>query len=107
VLPEYVEMFVALHMCSYYADGEENNGLHYNEAEDGITVFQAYVIMYACVRNRCYTLAKRRLIDGDTISSVLGDDLTEPIFDVSETNNYDSADGVRSDLKPFRGQCQG
>lgn len=97
-----MEIVVVLHMRSYYGDGEETDILYYTEAEDGITESRGYATLYACDRDKCYTLAVHRLIDGDTTSSVLGDDPTEPIFDMREARNYDSADGARSDLNKFR-----
>jgi len=41
------------------------------EAKRGTTSFHAYATLYARVRNKRYTLAVRRLEDGDTASSVL------------------------------------
>jgi len=71
VLPEQVEIVVDLHLRPYYGDEEETGGLYYSEAKDGTTAFHAYATLYARVRNKRYTLAVRRLTDGDTASSVL------------------------------------
>ena len=71
VLPEQVETVVDLHLRPYYGDEDETAGLYYNEAKDGTTAFHAYATLYARVRNKRYTLAVRRLTDGDTASTVL------------------------------------
>ena len=73
VLPEQVEIVVDLHLRPYYGDEDETDGLYYNEAKDGTTAFHAYATLYARVRNKRYTLAVRRLTDGDTASSVLAE----------------------------------
>jgi len=73
VLPEQVEIVVDLHLRPYYGDRDETDGLYYNEAKDGTTAFHAYATLYARVRNKRYTLAVRRLTDGDTASSVLAE----------------------------------
>jgi hypothetical protein len=73
VLPEQVEIIVDLHLRPYYGDEEETDGLYYNEAKDGTTAFHAYATLYVRVRNKRYTLAVRRLTDGDTASSVLAE----------------------------------
>jgi len=73
VLPEQVEIVVDLHLRPYYGDEDETDGLYYSEAKDGTTAFHAYATLYARVRNKRYTLAVRRLTDGDTASSVLAE----------------------------------
>ncbi|WP_018257795.1 ISH3 family transposase [Halomicrobium katesii] len=73
VLPEQVEIVVDLHLRPYYGDRDKTDGLYYNEAKDGTTAFHAYATLYARVRNKRYTLAVRRLTDGDTASSVLAE----------------------------------
>ena len=73
VLPEQVEIVVDLHLRPYYGDEDETNGLCYSEAKDETTAFHAYATLYARVRNKRYTLAVRRLTDGDTASSVLAE----------------------------------
>ena len=73
VLPEQVEIVVDLHLRPYYGDRDETDGLYYNEAKDGTTAFHAYATLYARVRNKRYTLAVRRLTDGDTASSILAE----------------------------------
>jgi len=73
VLPEQVEIVVDLHLRPYYGDTEDTDGLYYGEAKRGTTAFHAYATLYARVRNKRYTLAVRRLTDGDTASSVLAE----------------------------------
>ena len=73
VLPEQVEIVVDLYLRPYYGDEDETDGLYYNEAKDGTTAFHAYATLYARVPNKRYTLAVRRLTDGDTASSVLAE----------------------------------
>jgi len=43
------------------------------QAKRGTTAFHAYATLYARVKNKHYTLAVRRLTDGDTASSVLAE----------------------------------
>ena len=73
LLPEQVEVAADLHLRPYYGDEDETDGLYHSEAKDGTTAFHAYATLYARVRNKCYTLAVRRLQDGDTASSVLAE----------------------------------
>ncbi|SDX35931.1 hypothetical protein SAMN05443574_1361 [Haloarcula vallismortis] len=73
MLPEQVEIVVDLHLRPYYGDRDETDGLYYNEAKAGTTAFHAYATLYAHVRNKRYTLAVRRLTDGDTASGVLAE----------------------------------
>ena len=73
VLPEQVEIVVDLHLRPYYGDTDDTAGLYYSEAKRGTTAFHAYATLYARVRNKRYTLAVRRLTDGDTASSVLAE----------------------------------
>ena len=73
ILPEQVEIVVDLHLRPYYGDRDEADGLYYNEAKAGTTAFHAYATLYAHVRNKRYTLAVRRLTDGDTASGVLAE----------------------------------
>ena len=73
VLPEQVETVVDLHLRLYYGDEDDTDGLYYSEAKRGTTAFHAYATLYARVRNKRYTLAVRRLTDGDTASSVLAE----------------------------------
>ena len=73
VLPEQVEIVVDLHLRPYYGDEDDTDGLYYSEAKRGTTAFHAYATLYARVRNKRYTLAVRRLTDGDTASSVLAE----------------------------------
>ena len=72
-LPEQVEVVVDLHLRPYYGDEDETSGLYHSEAKGGTTAFHAYATLYARVRNKRYTLAVRRLEDGDTASSVLAE----------------------------------
>lgn len=73
LLPEQVEVAIDLHLRPYYGDEDETDGLYYSEAKDGTTAFYAYATLYARVRSKRYTLAVRRLTDGDTASSVLAE----------------------------------
>lgn len=72
-LPDQVEVVVDLHLRPYYGDEDETDGLYYSEAKAGTTAFHAYATLYACVNNKRYTLAVRRLTDGDTTSDVLAE----------------------------------
>ena len=73
LLPEQVEVVCDLHLRPYYGDEDETDGLYHSEAKDGTTAFHAYATLYARVRNKRYTLAVRRLEDGDTASNVLAE----------------------------------
>jgi len=73
VLPDQVELVVDLHLRPYYGDEDETEDLYYSEAKDGTTAFHAYATLYARVRHKRYTLAVRRLTDGDTASDVLAE----------------------------------
>ena len=73
LLPEQVEVVAGLHLRPYYGDEDETDGLYHSEAKDGATAFHAYATLYARARNKRYTLAVRRLQDGDTASSVLAE----------------------------------
>jgi hypothetical protein len=73
VLPEQVEIVVDLHLRPYYGNEDDTDGLYYSEAKRGTTAFHAYATLYARVRNKRYTLAVRRLTDGDTASGVLAE----------------------------------
>ena len=70
-LPEQVEVVVDLHLRPYYGDEDETAGLYSSQAKAGTTSFHAYATLYGRVRNKRYTLAVRRLTDGDTASDVL------------------------------------
>ncbi len=73
VLPEQVEVCADLHLRPYYGDEDETDGLYHSEAKRGTTAFHAYATLYARVTNKRFTLAVRRLEDGDTASSVLAE----------------------------------
>ena len=73
LLPEQVEIVVDFHLRPYYGDEDETDGLYYSEAKRGTTAFHAYATLYARVKNKRYTLAVRRLADGDTASDVLAE----------------------------------
>ncbi len=73
VLPKQIEVVVDLHLRPYYGDEDETDGLYHSEAKRGTTAFHAYATLYARVRDKRYTLAVRRLEDGDTASSVLAE----------------------------------
>ena len=73
ILPEQVEIVADLHLRPYYGDEDETEGLYHSQAKRGTTAFHAYATLYARVRNKRYTLAVRRLTDGDTASSVLAE----------------------------------
>jgi len=59
--------------CGYYGDEDDTDGLYHSVAKRGTTAFHAYATLYARVKNKRYTLAVRRLKDGDTASSVLAE----------------------------------
>ena len=73
LLPEQVEVCADLHLRPYYGDKADTDGLYHSEAKRGTTSFHAYATLYARVTNKRYTLAVRRLEDGDTASSVLAE----------------------------------
>jgi len=73
VLPEQVEVCADLHLRPYYGDEDDTDGLYHSVAKRGTTAFHAYATLYARVKNKRYTLAVRRLKDGDTASSVLAE----------------------------------
>jgi hypothetical protein len=73
ILPEQVEIVADLHLRPYYGDEDETESLYHSQAKRGTTAFHAYATLYARVRNKRYTLAVRRLTDGDTASSVLAE----------------------------------
>ena len=73
LLPEQVEIVVDFHLRPYYGNTDDTDGLYYSEAKRGTTAFHAYATLYARVRNKRYTLAVRRLTDGDTASNVLAE----------------------------------
>jgi len=70
LLPEQVEVCADLHLRPYYGDEDDTDGLYHSVAKRGTTAFHAYATLYARVKNKRYTLAVRRLKDGDTASSV-------------------------------------
>jgi hypothetical protein len=72
-LPEQVEVVADLHLRPYYGDEDDTEGLYHSEAKRGTTAFHAYATLYARVDNKRYTLAVRRLTDGDTASDVLAE----------------------------------
>jgi len=65
-----VEVVSDLHLRPYYGDEDDTDGLYHSQAKRGTTAFHAYATLYARVKNKHYTLAVRRLTDGDTASSV-------------------------------------
>ncbi|KOX95952.1 ISH3 family transposase [Halorubrum tropicale] len=73
LLPEQVEVCADLHLRPYYGDEDDTDGLYHSVAKRGTTAFHAYATLYARVKNKRYTLAVRRLEDGDTASSVLAE----------------------------------
>ena len=70
-LSEQVEVVVDLHLRPYYKDEDETDGLYHSQAKRGTTAFHAYATLYKRVRNKRYTRAVRRLVNGDTASMVL------------------------------------
>jgi len=68
--PEQVEVCADLHLRPYYSDEDDTDGLYHSVSKRGTTAFHAYATLYARVKNKRYTLAVRRLKDGDTASSV-------------------------------------
>jgi len=73
LLPEQVEVCADLHLRPYYGDEDDTDDLYHSVAKRGTTAFHAYATLYARVKNKRYTLAVRRLRDGDTASSVLAE----------------------------------
>jgi len=80
LLPEQVEVCADLHLRPYYGDEDDTDGLYHSVAKRGTTAFHAYATLSTRVKNKRYTLAVRRLKDGDTASSVLAE-----FFSVSST----------------------
>jgi len=70
LLPEQVEVCADLHLRPYYGDEDDTDGLYHSVAKRGTTAFHAYATLYARVKNKRYTLAVRRLKDGDTAKVV-------------------------------------
>ncbi|UOO97065.1 ISH3 family transposase (plasmid) [Halococcus dombrowskii] len=69
-----VEVVADLHLRPYYGEEYESKDELYNSlAKAGTTTFHGYATLYARVRNKRYTLAVRRLTDGDTASSILAE----------------------------------
>ena len=68
-----MEVCADFHLRPYYGDEDDTDSLDHSEAKRGTTAFHAYATLYARVRNKRYTLAVRRLEDGDTASSVLAE----------------------------------
>ena len=68
-----MEVCADLHLRPYYGDEDDTDDLYHSEAKRGTTAFHAYATLYARVKNKRYTLAVRRLEDGDTASSVLAE----------------------------------
>jgi len=69
-----VEVVADLHLRPYYGEEYESTEELYNSlAKAGTTTFHGYATLYARVRNKRYTLAVRRLTDGDTASSILAE----------------------------------
>ncbi len=77
-----MEVCADLHLRPYYGNEDDTDALYHSEAKCGNTTFHAY----ARVMNKRYTLAVRRLEDGDTASSVLAEFL-------------DILDGLEFDVK--------
>jgi len=65
-----VEVCADLHLRPYYGDEDDTDGLYHSVAKRGTTAFHAYATLYARVKNKRYTLAVRRLKDGDTAKVV-------------------------------------
>ncbi|GAA0449682.1 ISH3 family transposase [Halococcus dombrowskii] len=69
-----VEVVADLHLRPYYGEEYDSEEELYNSlAKAGTTTFHGYATLYARVRNKRYTLAVRRLTDGDTASSILAE----------------------------------
>src|SRR5699024_271133 len=75
LLPDQpVEVVADLHLRPYYGEEYESTEELYNSlAKAGTTTFHGYATLYARVRDKHYTLAVRRLTDGDTASSILAE----------------------------------
>jgi len=72
-VPEQVEVCADLHLRPYYGDEDDTDGLYHSVAKRGTTRRSTPMPLYARVKNKRYTLAVRRLKDGDTASSVLAE----------------------------------
>ena len=69
-----VGVVVNLHLRLYYREEYESTEKLYNLlAKAGTTTLHGYATLYARVRNKRYTLAVRRLTEGDTASSILAE----------------------------------
>src|SRR6056297_1668246 len=69
-----VEVVADLHLRPYYGEEYDSEKELYDSlAKAGTTTFHGYATLYARVRNKRYTLAVRRLEDGDTASSILAE----------------------------------
>jgi len=66
-----VEVCADLHL-RLYGDEGDTDGLYHSVAKRGTTAFTP-IPLYARVKNKRYTLAVRRLKDGDTASNVLAE----------------------------------
>jgi hypothetical protein len=64
-LPDEAEFVVDLHLRPYYGDEAETDGLYHAEAKVGTTAFHDYATLYARVRNKRYTVAIRRVTNGE------------------------------------------
>lgn len=73
VLAETIEAVIDLHLRPYYGDEAATDGLYHSQARAGTTAFHAYATLYARVRNKRFTLAVRRVVDGDTPSDLLAE----------------------------------
>jgi hypothetical protein len=73
VLLESIEAVCDLHLRPYYGDEDDTDGLYHSQARAGTTAFHAYATLYARVRNKRYTVAVRRVVDGDTPSQLLAE----------------------------------
>jgi hypothetical protein len=78
-----LEVWADLHLRLYYGDEDETDALHHSKAKHGTTAFHAYTRLYACVRNKRYTLAVLPSVRRRTASSVLAEFLG--VFDGLDT----------------------
>ena len=67
------DIVVCFQLWPFYGDEDETDGLSHSEAKDGTTAFHAFVTLYARVCNKRYTLALRRVTDGDKPSPVFAE----------------------------------
>jgi len=68
-----VEVCADLHLRPYYGDEDDTDGLYHSVARSVEPLLSTPMPHSTRVKNKRYTLAVRRLKDGDTASSVLAE----------------------------------